>query len=175
VRQVTSEKTFDHWLVLAVTGGLLLLLNILFPYEIDFNVRQYESFPVNTTEAILGILFILALARQVERHTTRLAAFFKYLGGISLIILLFHVPMQAFWAEKVVNVTDNFPLGIVVGFLMGVIGPVLIYEIFIRFNPVAAWWLGRKAETPAKKEPEVKEERTVTAPANTPVVEIKKQ
>jgi fucose 4-O-acetylase-like acetyltransferase len=176
VRQVTTEKTFDNWLLLAATGGVVLLLNILFPYEIDFNIRLYESFLVNTTEAIFGILFILALARQLELHAGRLASFFKYLGNISLILLLFHVPMQAFWAQKVVNVTDNFPLGIVVGFIMGVLGPILIYEIFIRFNPVASWWFGRKAEQPAGKEPEVKEERTVTAaPSNTPVVEIKKQ
>jgi len=177
VRQVTTEKTFDNWLFLAATGGAVLLLNMLFPYEIDFNIRLYQSFLVNTSEAILGILFILALARQIELHTSRLASFFKYLGNISLIILLFHVPIQAFWAQKVVNVTDNFPLGIIVGFVMGVLGPILIYEIFIRFNPVASWWFGRKAERPAKKEPEVKEERAVAAaaPTNTPVVEIKKQ
>jgi fucose 4-O-acetylase-like acetyltransferase len=177
VRQVATEKTFDNWLLLAATGGAVLLLNILFPYEIDFNIRLYESFLVNTTEAILGILFILALARQVELHTTRLASLFKYLGNISLIILLFHVPIQAFWAQKVVNVTGNFPLGIVIGFLMGVLGPILIYEIFIRFNPVAAWWFGRKAETPAQKQPEfpeVREERTAPNAPATPVAEIKK-
>src|SRR5690349_6040281 len=156
VRQATTEKTFDNWLLLAATGGIVLLLNILFPYEIDFNIRLYESFLVNTTEAILGILFILALARQIEVHTTRLASVLKYLGNISLIILLFHVPMQAFWAQKVVNVTDNFPLGIVIGFIMGVLGPILIYEIFIRFNPVASWWFGRTAETAVKNVPEVK-------------------
>ena len=173
VREVTSEKTFDNGLILAATGGIVLLLNILFPYEIDFNIRLYESFLVNTAEAIVGILFILALARQIELHTGRLATFLKYLGNISLIILLFHVPMQAFWSQKVENVTGNFPLGIVVGFLMGVIGPILIHEIFIRFNPVASWWLGRTAEAPARKEPEVKEERTVRASHKTHVVEIK--
>ena len=178
VRQVTAEKTFDNWLILAVTGGIVLLLNVLFPYEVDFNIRLYESFVVNTMEAILGILFVLALARQIELHTMRFASFLKYLGNISLIILLFHVPMQAFWAQKVVNVTDNFPLGILIGFIMGVIGPILIYEIFIRFNPVASWWFGRKSESPAKREPdfpEVKEERPVAATPNAPVVEIKKQ
>ena len=173
VRQVTTGKTFDNGLLLAATGGIVLLLNILFPYEIDFNIRLYESFLVNTAEAILGILFVLALARQIELRTTRLAAFLKYLGNISLIILLFHVPIQAFWAQKVVNVTGNFPLGIAVGFVMGVIGPILIYEIFIRFNPVASFWFGRKAEQPVKKEPEVREERSVAASAKTPVVEIK--
>jgi hypothetical protein len=56
---------------------------------------------------------------------------------------------------------------------MGVIGPILIYEIFIRFNPAASWWFGRKAEAPARKELEGKEERTVTAAPKTPVAEIK--
>jgi fucose 4-O-acetylase-like acetyltransferase len=135
----------------------------------------YESFLVNTAEAILGILFILALSRQIERYLPRVAAVFKYLGSISLIILLFHVPMQAFWAQKVVNVTDNFPLGIAVGFVMGLVGPVLIYEIFIRFNPVASFWFGRKAEMPVSKDPTVREEKTVTNPSNAPVVEAKKQ
>jgi fucose 4-O-acetylase-like acetyltransferase len=175
VRQVTSEKTFDNILLLIGTGIGLFLLNYLFPYLIDFNIRRYESFLVNTTEAILGILFILVLSRQIELHTNRLASVFKYLGNISLIILLFHVPIQAFWGEKVMNVTDNFPLSIAVGFVMGVLGPILIYELFIRFNPVAAFWFGRKAELPGKKEPEVKEERTVTNPPSTPVVEIKEQ
>ena len=175
VRQVTSEKTFDNVFLLAATGIGLILLNYLFPYLIDFNIRQYDSFLVNTTESILGILFVLALSRQIEVRTTRLASVFKYLGNISLIILLFHVPIQAFWGEKVMNVTNNFPLSILIGFIMGVLGPILIYEIFIRFNPVASFWFGRKAEPPATKEPEVKEERTVPTSPGTPVVEIKKQ
>jgi fucose 4-O-acetylase-like acetyltransferase len=142
---------------------------------IDFNIRQYDSFLVNTTEAILGILFVLALSRQIEVRTTRLASVFKYLGNISLIILLFHVPVQAFWGEKVMNVTNNFPLSILIGFIMGVLGPILIYEIFFRFNPVASFWVGRKAEQPGKQEPEVKEERTVPTSPGAPVAEIKKQ
>ena len=175
VRQVTSERTFDNLFLLVGAGIGLFLLNYLFPYLIDFNIRQYDSFFVNTTEAILGILFILALSRQIELHTHRLASVFKYLGNISLIILLFHVPIQAFWGAKVMNVTNNFPLSILVGFIMGVLGPILIYEIFIRFNPVASFWFGRKAESPLKKEPEVKEEQTVLNPPSTPVAEIKEQ
>lgn len=175
VRQVTSEKTFDNLFILLGTGIGLFVLNYLFPYEIDFNIRQYESLLVNTTEAILGILFILALSRQIELRSTRLASVFKYLGNISLIILLFHVPIQAFWGEKVMNVTNNFPLSILVGFLMGVLGPILIYELFIRFNPVAAFWFGRKAESPVRKESEVQEKQTVPNPPSTPAVEIKEQ
>lgn len=175
VRQVTSERTFDNLFLLVGAGIGLFLLNYLFPYLIDFNIRQYDSFLINTAEAILGILFILALSRQIDLHTKRLASGFKYLGNISLIILLFHVPIQAFWGEKVMNVTDNFPLSILVGFIMGVLGPILIYEIFIRYNPVASFWFGRKAESPVKKEPEIKEEVAVTNPPSAPIAEIKEQ
>jgi hypothetical protein len=66
-------------------------------------------------------------------------------------------------------------LGIAVGFVMGVLGPILIYEIFIRHNPVASLWFGRNAETPAQQEPEVKAEGTIAALANPPVRDIKEQ
>jgi len=174
-RQVTSEKTFDSTFLLIGAGTGLVLLTYLFSYKIDLATRVYDSFLVNTAEASLGILFILALARQIELHTRRPALLFRYLGSISLIILLFQVPIQAFWGEKVMTVTHNFPLSILVGFLMGVLGPVLIYEIFIRFNPVASYWFGRKAELPEQKKLPVKEERTVNNPPVTPIVEIKEQ
>ncbi len=128
---------------------------------------------MNTSEAIFGILFVIALSRQIELHTKRLASLFKYLGNISLIILLFQVPIQEFWGQKVMAVTNNFPLSIFVGFIMGVLGPVLIYEIFIRFNPVASFWFGRKAEPSEQKESPLREELVVVNPPNTPVVEIK--
>jgi len=151
-RQVTSEKTFNNIFLLIGAGIGLILLNALFPYAVDVAVRVYESLLVNTVEAILGILFVLSLSRQIELHSQHLAALFKYVGNISLIILLFHVPIQAFWGQKVMAVTNNLPLSILMGFVMGVLGPVLIYEIFIRFNPVASYWFGRKAELPEQKE-----------------------
>jgi fucose 4-O-acetylase-like acetyltransferase len=151
IRQMTSEKTFDSILLLLGTGIGLIALNAFFPYRVDMAVRVYESFLVNTAEAILGILFVLTLSRQIDLHTQRLAMLFKYLGSLSLIILIFHVPIQAFWSEKVLAVTNHFPLSILIGFMMGVLGPILIYEIFLRFNPVASFWFGRKAEPPEQK------------------------
>jgi len=173
IRQVTSEKTFDNLFLLAGTGIGLVLLNYFFPYLIDFNIRRYESLPVNTAEAILGILFGLALARQIELRLPRLAGLFKYLGSISLIILLFHVPIQAFWGQKIMTVTNNFPLSIAAGFIMGILGPILIYEIFIRFNPVASFWFGRQAESRESKGLVNKQEQTIPNPPGTQVLDIK--
>lgn len=175
IRQVSSEKTFTPTLLLIGTGVGLLLLNFFFSYSTDIAKRVYESFAVNTLEAILGILFILALSRQVELHTQWLAAPLKYIGNITLIILLFHVPIQGFWGDKITALTSNFPLSILVGFIMGVLGPIVIYEIFIRFNPVASFWFGRKAEPPRQKETPVQGERTADSLPNHPLAEVKEQ
>ena len=151
IRQVTSEETFSSPILLAVTGIVLLLMNYFFAARIDLNTRLYESFLINTVESILGILFILALSRQIELRSESLASLFRYFGQISLIILIFHVPIQDFWAQKVLAVTNNTQLSIWTGFVMGVAGSVLIYELFIKANPVASFWFGREAVLPEKK------------------------
>jgi hypothetical protein len=35
---------------------------------------------------------------------------------------------------------------------MGVLGPILLYELFIKTNPVASFWFGREAELPKVKD-----------------------
>ena len=151
IRQVTSEEMFSNPILLAVTGIVLLLMNYFFAARIDLNTRLYESFLINTVESILGILFILALSRQIELRSESFASLFRYFGQISLIILIFHVPIQDFWAQKVLAVTNNTRLSIWTGFVMGVAGSVLIYELFIKANPVASFWFGREAVLPEKK------------------------
>lgn len=152
IRQITSEKTFDNLYLLISTGVSLLALNYIFPQRIDFNTRTYESFPLNTVEAIIGIFFVLALSRQIELRTSRLAALFRYFGEITLFLLIFHVPIQDYWSQKVFALIANQKLSIWVGFFMGVGGSVLIYELFIKENPVALYWFGRIKQLPAKKE-----------------------
>ena len=152
IRRAIPEKVFENIFLLIGTGTGLLLLNYFFPARIDFNTRLYESYWINSLEAILGILFVLALSRQIELRTVRLAALLKYCGLVSLFILLFHVPIQDFWGQKILQATGNTPLSIWIGFFMGVAGSILIYELFVKSNPVASWWFGRKMEPPAKEE-----------------------
>jgi fucose 4-O-acetylase-like acetyltransferase len=151
-RQITSENLFGNVFFLLATGALMIVLNLVFPARIDFNTRLYESFVINTIEAITGILFVFALSRQIELRVHWLASFFKYCGKTSLILLLFHVPIQDFWGQKILAVTDNPVLSIWLAFFMGVLGPIILYELFIKTNPVASFWFGREAEMPKPRE-----------------------
>jgi fucose 4-O-acetylase-like acetyltransferase len=92
---------------------------------------------------LLGILFVLSLSTQVAKYTKRLSSVLQYVGNASLFILIFHVPVQAFWGEKIQAVGGSVGLSITLGFVMGVLGSLLIYELFIHNNPTASWWFGR--------------------------------
>lgn len=164
IRQITSENIFDNPWLCAILAVAVILLNVLIAARIDFNTRTYDSFVLDTIEAVTGIAFILALSRQIELRTDKLASFFKYLGRISLIILIFHVPIQDFWGQKVRAVTDNTALSIWIGFFMGVLGPILIHELFVKRNPIASFWFGREAEPPQRELPQ-KEQELVVKPA----------
>jgi len=153
IRQITSEKTFENIYLFVGTGIVMILMNLFLSPIIDFNTRTYESYLINTVEAIVGIFFVLALSRQIELRTNKLAGLFKYFGQTSLFILLFHVPIQDYWGQKVNTVANNLTLSIWLGFFMGVAGSILIYELFVKANPIASWWFGRKMDVPEKKEP----------------------
>jgi fucose 4-O-acetylase-like acetyltransferase len=135
---------FKKPMVCLILGILLLTLVWVFPPTIDFNIRQFDSLVLNTLEALLGIAFTLSLALQIER-SSRLTKVFKYVGRNSLIILLFQVPIQAFWSDKVLATSGNFPLAYWIGFVGGVLGPLAINALFIQSNPVVGQWFGQKA------------------------------
>ena len=115
-----------------------------FPARIDFNIRQFDSLVINTVEALTGILFILALSRQLERIGW-LSSIFSYVGQASLIVLLFQVPIQDFWGQKLFAITGDRGISYWLSFLAGVIGPLLINALFIRPNSIVREWLGQPA------------------------------
>ena len=136
---------FEKSRTLIISGLALVTLIWFLPSAVNLNERQFDSLIVNTTEALLGIIFVLSLSKQIEQ-VSQLSALFQYLGQTSLIILLFQVPIQAYWSEKVFAVTNNFPLSYWIAFLAGVIGPIVINVLFIRPNPVLSRWFGHKPQ-----------------------------
>ncbi len=153
VRQASLEKWFGNGWFLAGTGAALVALTWFFQPRVDFNARIFESFPLNTLEAVLGILFVLALSKQIELHTKRLAAALKYIGLASLYILIFHVPIQEYWGAKIYFVTNMQALSIFSAFVISVLISLGFYKVFVEHNPVALFWYGRSAKLPSKEPP----------------------
>ena len=125
-----------------ISGLTLIFLVRYFPSTIDFNTRLFKSLLINTTEALLGILFILALAKQMER-VGWLSFLFRYIGQASLIILIFQVPVQDYWGQKILALTGNLQFSYWISFLIGVVGPIVINALFIRPNPIMRDWFNQ--------------------------------
>ncbi len=146
VNQKPLEKVFASPLVLLLTFGGLLTLVLFLPPELDFNTRTYPSLWINTVESLLGIVMILSLARNLEKWSEKLANVFRYFGRISLVILIFHVPIQETMFDKFSRLGIPTDPSIALAFLSGVLIPALIYELAIRRNPVLRPWFGFAAE-----------------------------
>ena len=131
-------------LTLFMSGLTLIFLVWYFPSKIDFNIRQFDSLPINTVEALLGILFILAISKQIGR-IGGLSSVFRYIGQASLIILIFQVPIQDYWGQKLLAITNNLAFSYWISFLAGVVGPIVINALFIRPNPILREWFSQTA------------------------------
>ncbi len=149
VNQKPLEKFFASPFVLIGTFGLLLASILFLPPELDFNTRTYPSLWINTIEAMLGITMVLSLARNLETWSEKLANMFRYFGRISLVILIFHVPIQETLAGKYLQAGIPQEPTIWLAFVSGVLVPALIYELAIRRNPVLRPWFGFAAEEKA--------------------------
>ena len=142
LNQKRYASLLESRLTLFISGLALVFLVRYFPSKIDFNIRRFDSLPINTIEALLGILFILTLSKQMER-IGGLSAIFSYIGQASLIILIFQVPIQDYWGQKLLALTNNLSLSYWISFLIGVLGPVVINALFIQPNPILREWFGQ--------------------------------
>lgn len=152
VNQKSLEKFFASPLTLFGSFGALLALNLLTDAPIDFNTRTYSSLWINTAEALIGIGLVLSLSKLIEDHSTWLTRPFSYLGRISLVILIFHVPIQEAMGTKFARLGVPTDPTIVLAFLSGVLFPVFFYEMGIHLNPRLRPWFGFSAEASSHRQ-----------------------
>jgi fucose 4-O-acetylase-like acetyltransferase len=141
-RSLISDNWLENRLVLMLAGIALVAASIFIPSRLDMASRVYPSFVINTLEALIGIWFVLAFSRQLELHFPRPARVFAYLGRISLVVLIFHYEIQGSWQAKIQAITGSLFLAEWGGFFAGVLGSVLLYELFIKKNSAAGFWFG---------------------------------
>ncbi len=144
LNQAQHGFILENPFTLLISGISLLFLVWYFPATIDFNTRLFESLPVNTLEALLGILLMLSISKQMEK-VSWLSSLFRYIGQASLVILVFQVPIQDYWGQKILRITDNLQFSYWLSFLIGVAGPVAINALFIRPNPILRRWFSQQA------------------------------
>ncbi len=140
------ENFFASPFTLVLSFAALLAMTLTLSPLMDFNTRTYPSLGINTVEALLGIVMVLSLSRNIEKWSAKVAGALNYFGRISLVILIFHVPIQETLFGKYVRFGIPNDGAIALAFLSGVLIPALIYELAIRHNPRLRPWFGFAAE-----------------------------
>ena len=150
LRRLVSERFFVSIWTLVISGLLLIVLNLFFPYQMDLFFRTYDSFIVNTLEALAGSIFILALSSQISQRQNQLFALLKYFGQITIILLIFHQPAQTVTFGHVKRLIENPYIAGLISFLASVLVPVLVHQLILKDNPRLAGWFGlRQPDPPA--------------------------
>jgi polysaccharide biosynthesis protein PslL len=147
-----TDSPYSRWVF---TGAFVLFvgLNIAFQSTIDFYIRSYGSLIVNTLEAVSGSVLILCLAKWLEKGPAILFDALKYLGGASIVLLIFHYVPQEFLYEKLIRLNMSSFLASALAFCVGVLFPLMLYAWVIRPNPLLSSWFGISSPKREEKTP----------------------
>ncbi len=135
------EKWLAQPWVLLTLIGLHLLSVYLLPTNIDLYKRSYPEPLWATLIALSGIGVVLTVSFWLEKLSTNIAGFFRYIGSAAIIILIFHIPVQYYFSAKLQSVLGSFYSPLMV-YPFAVAIPVFIYAFFIQPNPLLARWYG---------------------------------
>jgi fucose 4-O-acetylase-like acetyltransferase len=145
-------EVFSPLWVLVVSGVIMLALNLAFPATLGLNFRVYESPVFNTLEALAGIVFVMSLSQWIEKWGGWASRAFQYYGKISLIVLIFHSPVQFHLGRKLAALMGESIYGYLIAFPFAILIPVFTYIVFIQPNSILLWLFGmagRPASNPA--------------------------
>jgi fucose 4-O-acetylase-like acetyltransferase len=152
LRKLASERFFASIWTFLISGSILIALNIIFPYRMDLFFRTYDSYIVNTLEALAGSIFVLSISSLIALKRNWLFATLKYFGEITIILLIFHQPAQTMTYGHVLRLIDNPFIAGPISFLASVAVPVVIHQLVLKDNPKLASWFGLRRVTQPKPE-----------------------
>ncbi len=142
-RQVPEGWFGSLWMLIGSAVGLFGLM-LVSPATIDLNIRRWDDPLINMIEALAGIVFILAVSWRLARGPGWLVSFFSYMGRISIVILIFHNPVQSYLTSKIDLLIGGSPYTPLLVYPFAVLVPVLLYEVGIRPNPLVSGLFGIK-------------------------------
>lgn len=136
---------FASPIVLLVAAAINLGLTLAFSETMDLNIRSYKLPLVFTLEALSGIVLVLSVSRWLERGPAWLSNLLAYFGRISVVILVFHNPVQSYLTPKIALLLGGSVYSPLLAYPFSIAVPVLIYELGIKPNPLVSRLFGMKS------------------------------
>jgi len=148
-------EVFSPLWVLIGSAVVLIGLNVLFDSMMNLNTREYGAPLVNTLEALAGIIFVLSISQWIEKWGGWASRALQYYGKISLIVLIFHFPVQLYFGRKLADMLGGSIYGYLIAFPFAILIPIFVYIVFIQPNNILLWLFGmagRPTPKPAELE-----------------------
>jgi len=143
VRRSLPDAILSSKWTLVISAAVWVGLCIVYPSRLDLASRRYGLFPIVTLEVISGCLLIFSLCRHLEWRGGKVFHSLSTLGRYSIVILIFHGPIQSAAFYKGLSLLPSNPyLAAALAFLAAVGIPVLLCELILRGNPRIAEWFG---------------------------------
>lgn len=143
------EKLISSKITLLCSFVILLGSIYFMPLMLDLASRIAASIIPIVIASLAGIILILSLSKSIE-----IIPFFgeplKLIGNLTLFILLFHLPIQEAWGDKIMNVTNNRIIAALVSYVFGVGIPILIGQYAIIPNAYLRSLFMEQKQDPSK-------------------------
>jgi fucose 4-O-acetylase-like acetyltransferase len=146
-QRVVAMQFSPVWLALLVLA--FAGLNWQSAAVVDLNHRVYEAPLLSTPRAFVGIFICLQLSCLLARYRLP-AEGLAYIGSGSLFILIFHGVCQGQVAHTAGRLLGNPTAGHVLGFVAGIVVPLLLLALASRLKLLAILLLPRPRRTPAR-------------------------
>ena len=106
-------------------------LHYYFNETIDLNERIYGNAFISTLQAAIGIYLTISTASIIQKYS-KLQKPLAYIGSGTLFILMFHDTIQVNTFENLSKISGHQYINAILSFGMGVIFPIIIWEIITR-------------------------------------------
>ena len=106
-------------------------LHYYFDETIDLNERIYGNAFISTIQAAIGIYLTINIASIIQKYS-RLQKPLAYIGSGTLFILMFHDTIQVNTFENLSKISGHQYINAILSFWMGVVFPIIIWEIIKR-------------------------------------------
>jgi polysaccharide biosynthesis protein PslL len=108
-------------------------LHYYFDETIDLNERIYGNALISTLQAAIGTYLTISIAAIIQNYS-RLQKPLAYIGSGTLFILMFHDTIQVNTFEMLSKFSEHQYINAILSFCMGVIFPLIIWEIIKRMR-----------------------------------------
>lgn len=125
------QKICFNWVHFIIALIIFGTLHIYFHYYIDFAARRFYDVLICLSQVIIGIYIVSAFSSKIQLVPI-FSRVLVYLGQVSLIILLFHMPIRNATARILSHTNISFGLSSILASVICLLASIAVFETVIR-------------------------------------------